>query len=94
MFATLICFTSLNTLWGSASSEVLRFSDILYDVCSAFGTAGLTTGLSSSLNILSKLVLILVMFIGQLGISSTMLVWRKNNPKNNYTYIEEDILIG
>ncbi len=94
MLATLVCFTSLNTLWGSGNSENLRFSDILFDVCSAFGTAGLTTGLSSNLNILSKLVLILVMFIGQLGISSTMLVWKKNNPKNNYTYIEEDILIG
>lgn len=94
MTATLICFTSLDSLWGNGSSKDLEFADVFYDVCSAFGTAGLSTGLTSSLNIVSKLTLILVMFIGQLGISSTMLVWRKHNLKNNYNYIEEEILIG
>lgn len=94
MTATLICFTSLDSLWGDGNSKDLGFADVFYDVCSAFGTTGLTTGLTSSLNIISKLTLILVMFIGQLGISSTMLVWRKNNRKNNFSYIEEDILIG
>lgn len=94
MIATLICFTSLDSLWGSASSKELEFADVFYDVCSAFGTTGLSTGLTSSLNIVSKLTLILVMFIGQLGISSTMLVWRKHNLKNNYNYISEEILIG
>ncbi|MBD5423479.1 MAG: hypothetical protein HDR43_03200 [Mycoplasma sp.] len=93
-FSTLVCFTSLNTLWGEGNSDNLGFADVFFDVSSAFGTTGLTTGLSSSLNIISKLVLILTMFIGQLGISSTMLVWRKNNRKNNYTYIEENIIIG
>ncbi len=92
--ASLICFTSLDTLWGTAPSSILTFSDIFYDVCSAFGTTGLSTGLTSALNIPSKLILILVMFIGQLGISSTMLVWRKSNKKNKYNYMEESILIG
>ena len=92
--STLICFTSLDDMWGSAKSENLTFADIFYDVSSAFGTTGLSTGLTSSLNIGSKIALIITMFIGQLGISSTMVVWRKNNKKNNYSYIEEDILIG
>lgn len=94
LLSSLICFTSLDTMWGSASSKELTFADIFYDICSAFGTTGLSTGLTSSLNTGSKLTLILTMFIGQLGISSTILVWRKNNFKNNYSYIEEDIIIG
>ena len=85
LLSSLICFTSLDTMWGSASSKELTFADIFYDVCSAFGTTGLSTGLTSSLNTGSKLTLILTMFIGQLGISSTILVWRKNNFKNNHS---------
>lgn len=92
--ATFICFTSLDSLWGIADAKTIGSADILYEVCSAFGTTGLSTGLTSSLNVISKLILILVMFIGQLGISSTILVWRKSNPRNNYSYIEEEILIG
>ena len=91
---SLICFTSLDTIWGEADSEKLNFADIFYDVCSAFGTTGLSTGLTSSLNLISKLAIILTMFIGQLGISSTLLVWKKTNPKDNFSYIHENILIG
>ena len=94
LLTSLICFTSLDTLWGHADSNSISFADIFYDISSAFGTTGLSTGLISSLNVVSKLVVILVMFIGQLGISSTMLVWRSKNNKNNYSYIEEDILVG
>ncbi|MBR2022732.1 MAG: TrkH family potassium uptake protein [Mycoplasmataceae bacterium] len=91
---SLICFTSLDTIWGEADSDKLNFADIFYDVCSAFGTTGLSTGLTSSLNLISKLAIILTMFIGQLGISSTLLVWKKTNPKDNFSYIHENILIG
>ncbi|MBR3259305.1 MAG: TrkH family potassium uptake protein, partial [Mycoplasmataceae bacterium] len=71
-----------------------NFADIFYDVCSAFGTTGLSTGLTSSLNLISKLAIILTMFIGQLGISSTLLVWKKTNARDNFSYIHENILIG
>ncbi len=94
IFSTFSCYTSLNSMWGNADSSQLNFIDVFYETCSAYGTTGLSNGLTSSLNVYSKLVIIITMFIGQLGISSTMLVWRKHNPKNDYTYIKEDILIG
>ncbi|WAM07238.1 hypothetical protein ONA23_05750 [Mycoplasmopsis cynos] len=43
----------------------------------------------------SKITLIFVMFIGQFGISSTLLVWRsKKSNKRNYEYVTADIVIG
>ena len=56
------------------STQNFGYIDVIFEVSSAFGTTGLSTGLTPNLNIISKVVLILTMFIGQLGISSTILV--------------------
>jgi Trk-type K+ transport system membrane component len=79
IIASIILVTSLDSNGGAiptATGQIGTYSinDILFEVCSAFGTTGLSTGLTHYLNTLSKLVLILVMFIGQLGVSSTLLV--------------------
>jgi Trk-type K+ transport system membrane component len=44
-----------------------------YEVSSAFGTVGLSMGFTSSINVAGLFFLIIIMFIGQLGISSTLL---------------------
>ncbi len=43
------------------------FMQILFEVTSAFGTVGLSTGITPSLSDLSKLIITLTMFIGRLG---------------------------
>lgn len=43
------------------------FLDVLYEVTSAFGTVGLSTGLTPGLHSTSKLLLILTMFLGRVG---------------------------
>ncbi|MGL5205191.1 MAG: potassium transporter TrkG, partial [Metamycoplasmataceae bacterium] len=79
---------------GNPSNE-FGFIDVLFEVSSAFGTTGLSTGITSKLNVISQLSIILMMFIGQLGISSTLLVWRSHkNRQFKFSYIEEDIAIG
>ncbi|MDR3257650.1 MAG: hypothetical protein LBT17_02525 [Mycoplasmataceae bacterium] len=66
-----------------------------YEVSSAFGTVGLSMGFTSSINVAGLFFLIIIMFIGQLGISSTLLAWTKKNPKGNRVqYPEEDVRIG
>lgn len=92
---TFVSITSFDTMWGGVKSADYHFVDMFFEVSSAFGTTGLSTGLTGSLNIISKLFIILIMFIGQLGISSTILVWKttKNN-KENFDYTQEDVLIG
>lgn len=91
--ASLITLSSLHEFGGKSVDS--NFIHVIFEVTSAFGTTGLSTGLTPDLSMASKLTLFLLMFIGQLGVSSTLLVWdsRKNNSRK-YTYIEEHIQTG
>ena len=59
----------------------IDFIDILFEAASAFGTAGLSTGITRTLTLWSKIVSILVMYIGRLGPLTIASIW-------HYEYIE------
>ncbi|OWY74037.1 hypothetical protein B5M19_01400, partial [Mesomycoplasma hyopneumoniae] len=68
---------------------------LIFEVTSAFGTSGLSTGLIRDLSTVSQVGFMIIMLIGQLGITSFIYVWQGDNiGKQNKTYITEDILIG
>ncbi len=70
-----------------------KFIDIFFEVVSAFGTVGLSTGITGALTGLGKLVITAVMFIGRLGpLVVAMAVSRKSAPR--YSYAEENLMIG
>ncbi|MDI4567667.1 MAG: TrkH family potassium uptake protein [Mycoplasma sp.] len=72
-----------------------KFLDAFFIISSAFGTSGLATSEVKDLETISKLTIILIMFIGQLGISSTILVWGSRKKQAlNYRYVEENVIIG
>ncbi|MBU4690861.1 potassium transporter TrkG [Mycoplasma zalophi] len=82
-------FASLN------NQKQYTIVSVFFEVCSAFGSAGLSTGITEKLNLTSKLFLIVYMFIGQLGITSTILVWgNQKSYVSNYHYIYEDVPLG
>lgn len=67
----------------------------IFEVCSGFGTTGLTLGLTPHLGFVSKLVVTIVMIIGQVGIINTLVVFGTNKEKSNFVRLpEEDITIG
>ncbi|WP_215826341.1 TrkH family potassium uptake protein [Spiroplasma endosymbiont of 'Nebria riversi'] len=73
--------------------------EALFISSSAFGTAGLTMipdfGLSfSDYSVISKLFLISLMFIGQLGVSNTLLLAARKNEIERFAYLEQDVPIG
>ncbi len=71
------------------------FNELVFEVSSAFGTTGLTAGITSNLSLAAKLALILSMFIGQLGVSSSILIWSARKGKTrNYKFVKEDVTIG
>jgi len=45
-------------------------TDIFLEVCSAFGTVGLSTGITPDLSIFAKCILMALMFIGRIGLTS------------------------
>lgn len=69
------------------------FIQVMFEVISAFGTVGLSTGITPELGNLSKLVIVLIMFIGRLGVFTIASMW-VNRPAPNVRYIEESITIG
>lgn len=71
----------------------LDFMKLLFETVSAFGTVGLSTGITPDLNAGAKLILITTMFIGRLGPLTMATVW-SFKPKAEAWYSEESITIG
>lgn len=55
------------------ANQSFKLTDTLIEVFSAIGTVGLSTGITRELNILSKIVLILLMYIGRIGSMTAIL---------------------
>ena len=66
---------------------------LLFEVIYAFGTVGLSTGITPDLSVGGKLVIILIMFIGRLGAMTLISMWI-DHPEPNVHYTEETITIG
>jgi trk system potassium uptake protein TrkH len=76
---------------GMFSSE-----NLIYEVVSAFGTVGLTTGITSQLSAASRIVLIFVMFVGRVGLTSLVVALSSRAGQNNacIRYPEERFMVG
>jgi trk system potassium uptake protein TrkH len=90
--ATVIVMTVLIALFDPE----LPFVNILFDTVSAFGTVGLSTGLTFDPNLSdwSKLVLVAMMYIGRVGVLLLMGSFL-GDPKPSFVhYPEENLLVG
>ncbi|MFD1419717.1 TrkH family potassium uptake protein [Lactiplantibacillus songbeiensis] len=68
---------------------------VVFEVLSAFGTVGLSLGLTPHLTVIGKLVIMLLMFIGRVGIFTSLYSLSKRQARVSLIrYPEENILIG
>ena len=74
--------------------EQASLTSVLFETSSAIGTAGLTQGLTPSLNLFSRLLLIIMMFGGRIGAVSLLLVFREHEKSAPVSRPTEKILIG
>ena len=70
------------------------FLRILFEVTSAFGTVGLSAGITPTLSVAGKLIIILTMFAGRIGPLTLALAIALQRERVAYTYPEEKIMIG
>ncbi|WP_462269630.1 TrkH family potassium uptake protein [Desulfobacter sp.] len=81
---------------GGVSHHLTRgsFLEILYEVVSAFGTVGLSTGITSGFSGLGKLIIICIMFIGRLGPMGVAIAISRKSKPSKFSYAQENIMIG
>lgn len=66
---------SVGTYLMTAMEPQISFIDALFEVTSAFGTVGLTTGITTELCLGSKLLSIVIMYIGRIGPLTIASLW-------------------
>ena len=97
-----ISFILLYAFEGSLEMETIGLKStksavLIYEIFSAFGTVGVTAGVTPYLSTGSKIVIIILMFIGRLGpITFFQLIGSKMrlDDQTKYHFVEEDFLIG
>ncbi len=82
------------TMLLSITEPSFRFQDILFEVVSAFGTVGLSLGITPSLSFVGKILIILTMFFGRVGSLTIFLAIAFNKKATSVKYPEEKIIVG
>lgn len=91
-FALMLIFTTSFILMINGTGS---FSECVFEAISAFGTVGLSTGITPSLNVFGKFIIIITMFIGRVGpISAALSIYSLKNGKIAYKYPEGKITVG
>ncbi|KOA20231.1 potassium/sodium uptake protein NtpJ [Clostridium homopropionicum DSM 5847] len=67
---------------------------IIYEVTSAFGTVGLSLGLTPNLSLVGKVFIALTMYIGRVGVLTLLLALSNKKNGNTIKYPEGKILVG
>lgn len=87
-----MCFGCVLFLTATEEQSLIA---IIVEVASAFGTTGLSMGITAELSMTGKLVIALLMFIGRIGMLYTLLLFiPKERRDSGYKYPQEKIIIG
>lgn len=82
-FTLILCYTESGSL-----------RQVLFEVVSACGTVGLTTGLTPRLTDIGQALIIAAMFIGRLGPLTLLIALAGQERSARYEYPEESVIIG
>ncbi|MED3551682.1 TrkH family potassium uptake protein [Cytobacillus praedii] len=92
ILATIMCFASVVLI--SITDSQHELIEIIFEVCSAFGTTGLSMGITAELSDFGKCILMILMFIGRIGLTSFLFIIGGKEQKANYHYPKERVIIG
>ncbi|WP_427160364.1 TrkH family potassium uptake protein [Aliinostoc sp. HNIBRCY26] len=84
----------ISTILIALTDPELDFIQILFEVMSAFATVGLSTGITSSVTPAAKIILIITMYIGRVGVLLLMSSILGDPKPTRIHYPEENLLVG
>lgn len=84
----------ISTFMLSITEPEKSFISLIFEEISAFGTVGLSTGITSSLSFAGKSIIILTMYIGRIGTLTLALAITKRVIFTKYRYSEINVLVG
>lgn len=94
VFGIMVFLSFFGGVFICATSPI-SFTDGLYEAISAIATVGLTTGITTMLSIPAKLLIIIYMYFGRVGILTISLGFLQNKDSaTNYRYADVNLLIG
>jgi trk system potassium uptake protein len=88
-----LTFTEINNLQAAGITENV-FPRLLFEVLSAFGTVGLSTGITPHLSPVGKIIVILTMYVGRVGPVTAALIFFSSARRAERSLPEGRILIG
>ena len=91
LFSFLITIIELNHIPFHQNGD--RFLEIFFEVVSAFGTVGLSTGITSDFSTTGRILIIILMFAGRVGPLTIATAIGSKNVKD-IKYAEDNIIVG
>lgn len=85
---------SVSVIMLSIFEPQIELSRLIFETVSAIGTVGLTLGVTPELGTESKVVVIMLMYIGRVGVVTIFMLFIRRNTYKSYSYPSENILIN
>jgi trk system potassium uptake protein TrkH len=87
-------FTMCATLLIGATNASLKLDDVLFEVLSAIGTVGLSTGITTSLSNFARIIITIMMYCGRVGSLTFALLFAEHRIPSSVQNPVEKINIG
>lgn len=89
-----VALVAVGTLLVEVLTNGFRFEHIMFDVISAFGTVGLSTGVAAAAPEPAQLVLAALMYVGRIGPAVVATGLALNTRQRHYRYPQERPIVG
>jgi len=77
-----------------AAQPGAMMKEVLFEVFSAFGTVGLSLGITPELTSLGKIIVVVTMYVGRIGPLTLLVAFSRAKSWGHFEYVEETVMIG
>jgi Trk-type K+ transport system membrane component len=89
-----VTFNFIAIFFLTITEEGAGFLNLVFEQISAFGTVGLSTGVTAKLSVAGKIIIIVSMFVGRVGLLTLALTLSRRVVTTSYRYPNAHIMIG